>query len=114
MHGRDVIHADLKPANILIDASGNARVSDFGESMERRDASSFATSTSLRVARGLYMDPYLLVEGISIKKHCDEHSWAMVVWEVLVVEPSFRGVASESVHGLNRRLLAGERPDTAA
>ena len=33
MHGRGVVHCDLKPDNVLVDAEGHAHIADFGLSM---------------------------------------------------------------------------------
>ena len=34
MHSLHVIHRDMKPPNVLIDAEGNLRITDFGLSLQ--------------------------------------------------------------------------------
>lgn len=36
-HGRGILHCDLKPANVLLDANDNVRISDFGQSRMTSD-----------------------------------------------------------------------------
>ena len=45
-----MIHADLKPANVLIGQDGQARLADYGLAKQRRDDDS--TRVSLLGARG--------------------------------------------------------------
>ncbi len=38
-HGRGILHCDLKPGNVLLDANDNVRISDFGQSRMTSDQS---------------------------------------------------------------------------
>ena len=40
LHGKGVLHCDLKPGNILLDQDGNPRLADFGQSRLETDNSS--------------------------------------------------------------------------
>jgi serine/threonine protein kinase len=84
VHQRHIIHADLKPANILLDVDGGVRVADFGLAKLRRDGS--RSRGSLRGARGTYtyMDPRLHDEDEgSLTKASDVYSFGVLAWEAL-------------------------------
>ena len=110
LHSRDVVHADIKPANVLFDDAGRARVCDFGLARVRGDDD--ATADSLRGERGTgaYMDPALRAGG-SLKKASDVYSLAIVAWEVLVCRRAFEGVPAAT---LGEHVGGGGRPDVGA
>ncbi|KAG1854146.1 kinase-like domain-containing protein [Suillus subalutaceus] len=60
LHGRAIVHGDLKPTNILIDDAGNAVLADFGHS-RILGASGFTTSTITIAGTFRYMAPELMV-----------------------------------------------------
>jgi WD40 repeat protein len=55
-HQRGVLHRDLKPSNVLIDASGNVRLTDFGLAKRFERGSDLTTSGQL-VGSPSYMPP---------------------------------------------------------
>jgi serine/threonine protein kinase len=112
LHGRRVIHADLKPANILMDKAGTAYVSDFGLSHERREASMTRHSLLGRQGTPLYMDPHLHTPGNSLTTACDVYSFGVLGWETLTCCKPFQGI--NGVADLDRHLAAGGRPDVSA
>lgn len=66
LHGRTIVHGDLKPANILIDNAGNAVLADFGQS-RILEVSGFTTSTMTIAGTLRYMAPELMVPEYSDK-----------------------------------------------
>uniref|UniRef100_A0A0D9V3J2 Protein kinase domain-containing protein n=1 Tax=Leersia perrieri TaxID=77586 RepID=A0A0D9V3J2_9ORYZ len=74
-----ILHLDIKPANILLDGEFRAHVSDFGISMSiGRDLTSVGTR-----GRGTlgYMAPEMLVNALSAKS--DVYSYGMMLFELV-------------------------------
>ncbi|MCU1246400.1 MAG: serine/threonine protein kinase, partial [Acidobacteria bacterium] len=79
-HDRQVVHGDLKPANVMIDGRGQARITDFGLAMAAGEL-----PRSARVGGTLaYMAPEQL-EGV-MSARGDLYSLALVLYELLTGE----------------------------
>jgi hypothetical protein len=75
-----IIHRDLSPANVLISASGELKLTDFGLARALRDAASTRTQT---VAGHVgYMAPEQ-ARGESLDSRCDLFGVGVILWELL-------------------------------
>lgn len=75
-----ILHLDVKPENILIDANYRALVSDFGLSkLKGREESRVVTT--IRGTRGYLAPEWLLENGVSEK--CDVYGYGMVLLEMI-------------------------------
>lgn len=82
-----VVHRDLCPANILVSASGEVKISDFGVAKALRDATFSETKT---IAGHLgYMAPEQ-VNAQPIDERCDLFAVGIMLWELLTNESLFR------------------------
>jgi len=84
-HARNIIHADLKPSNILFDAQGRAKIADFGIARTPQDA---ASDTSQIFATAMYVAPER-VEGHPATPASDIYGLGLIIYEMLIGKPPF-------------------------
>jgi serine/threonine protein kinase len=87
-HRRGVIHRDVKPANILLDADGNAVVTDFG--IAKVAESTTHTQTGTMVGTPAYMSPEQCYAG-QVSWPSDQYSLGIVAYELLTGRVPFSG-----------------------
>ena len=87
-HRRGVIHRDVKPANILIDADGNAIVTDFGIAKVAQAESQ--THSAVILGTPAYMSPEQCY-GRPATAASDQYSLGLVAYEMITGRPPFTG-----------------------
>ncbi len=91
-HQRGVLHRDLKPSNILLDAQGQARVSDFGLAKVNDSSSDSLTRTGAVVGTPLYMSPEQASgRNWLVGPAADIYSLGSVLYHMLTGRPPFLG-----------------------
>jgi hypothetical protein len=81
-HERGLLHCDVKPANVMLDSEGNARLGDFGSSRELD-----RSAATLEDIQGslMYLAPEIL-EGVRPSAASDVYSLALSIWTLLTGE----------------------------
>ncbi|MCC6309700.1 MAG: serine/threonine protein kinase [Trueperaceae bacterium] len=83
-HERQVLHRDVKPANVFLTSEGAAKLGDFGTGMFMSD------DTSDRVGTAFYMAPEVF-EGKPAGIRSDIYSLGVLAYEVIGGERPFTG-----------------------
>lgn len=105
-HEKGVIHRDIKPGNILIDQSGQPRVSDFGLA-KQVSSDNELTTTGQILGTPSYMPPEQALGKLEeIGRQSDVYSLGAVLYATLTGRPPF--LAQTSVETL--RLVVEELP----
>jgi serine/threonine-protein kinase len=91
-HEAGIIHRDVKPANVMVDAGGHAKLTDFGVArVEDPDA---ATGESTRAGAVIgtpsYMSPEQ-IQGQPIDRRTDIFSAGVVFYQLLTGQKPFEG-----------------------
>src|SRR6201986_3747803 len=84
-HRRGVIHGDLKPHNVIVDDSDNAKVTDFGIA---RAGASDMTETGSIMGTAQYLSPEQ-AQGHAVSAGSDLYSIAVVLYEMLTARVPF-------------------------
>ncbi|KAK3836780.1 MAG: hypothetical protein J3R72DRAFT_200372 [Linnemannia gamsii] len=108
LHKNHYIHRDLKPQNILLDATGHIMLADFG-ACARLDASGQVHGQTVPLGTWDYMSPEVVDAQSGGKPYGKEVDWwavGVVMYELLVGEPPF---FAESAMGIIRLLRDHEK-----
>jgi TolB-like protein/tRNA A-37 threonylcarbamoyl transferase component Bud32/Flp pilus assembly protein TadD len=96
-HERGVIHRDLKPGNIIVNAKGQAKVLDFGlAKLLRPGTESTATETNTVAGTLPYMAPELL-RGEMVDPRTDIYALGVILYEISTGRRPFEASVSTAL-----------------
>src|SRR5258706_4887591 len=98
-HRAGLVHLDVKPANVIVDDAGNAKLTDFGIARAARDREQRELVGTAR-----YIAPER-VEGRPVTARTDVYGLALVAYELLTGQPAVAGAENEDL--LRDRLERG-------
>jgi serine/threonine protein kinase len=91
-HGKGVIHRDMKPSNIMLDAQGRVKVMDFGIARMAKDALTRYSMTNTIVGTPPYMAPEQ--EQGQVRRESDVYALAVCAYEMLTGKLPFAGIGA--------------------
>ena len=104
LHDHDVIHRDLKSANVLLTSRWWAKVCDFGTARE-------LTHTTTTQCAGTYrwMPPEMMrASSAKVNKKCDLYSYGMILFELFAHKKPYSDIHSDIE--VATKVFSGQRP----
>lgn len=109
-HDKGVVHRDIKPGNLMLNARGQIKIADFGIAYSSTDLSKKLTSTGEFVGTPGYLSPEVCT-GQPVDIRSDIFSLGIVFFELLTGRMPF---TDESPLGLMLEVVRAEIPDVRA
>ncbi|MFE4692759.1 serine/threonine-protein kinase [Streptomyces sp. NPDC056749] len=88
-HRQGIVHRDIKPGNLMLDADGSVKIGDFGIAQFVDDPSTALTTAGHIVGTSLYLAPERAL-GRTADSASDMYSLGCVIYQLLAGQPPFR------------------------
>ena len=105
-HRRSIVHRDIKPSNIIIDSSGQVKITDFGIAHIENPAMTRQTLPGEILGTPLYMSPEQ-VEGKLVDGRSDLYSLGVILYELTTGTNATKG---ESLFVIYQSILRDTPP----
>jgi hypothetical protein len=92
IHARKLVHRDVKPGNILMDADGGAHLCDFG--LVRPPGAPHLTQIGSVVGSATYLSPEQAMSRPEIDGRADQYALGVIAYELLVGRSPFEAQTS--------------------
>jgi serine/threonine-protein kinase len=89
-HSRGVVHRDVKPGNVLLTASGQSKVTDFGIARALSSPEEDLTQAGSVMGTATYFSPEQ-AQGLPVDPRSDLYSLGVVLYEMVTGRPPFSG-----------------------
>ncbi len=93
LHGKNILHRDLKSLNVLLGNDYHAKICDFGLSKIKLESSSSSTKSKTGTVR--WRAPESFKRGFKPAESMDIYSYGMVLWEIASREIPFADAPDE-------------------
>ena len=101
LHSKGIIHGDIKPSNLVLDAADNLRFIDFAEAMLESEPPRRNASTTH------YNSPYSLKTRSPLTRANDMYAAGVTIWHIYMGHLPFKDIDKN----LDRLIADGLRPD---
>ncbi len=108
-HKNNVIHRDVKPANILLNTAGEAKITDFGIALKTGAAR--LTKVGTKVGTSEYMSPEQIRSSKNLDYRSDVYSLGIILYEMLAGSLPFEG---ENEYDIQKQHINDPPPKMAA
>lgn len=107
IHGQGLVHGDLKPDNVMVDAEDNVKLIDFGIARETRVNQWMRVRPEEAMGTPGYVSPEQM-KGKPVNARTDVYSLGIILFEMLAGEVPFSGV--DPLTAMNLRALVDPPP----
>ena len=95
LHGKNVLHCDLKSSNVLIDEYWNVKICDFGLSRIRNTKKN-KKNNNIRVGTPHWMAPEIL-KGEKYEYESDVYSFGIILWKMLTGQIPYKDKSTADI-----------------